>query len=104
MIQLISKALSHNGFSFVEALSQCPTYYGRRNKLKSAIEMLKWQKENTVSVKVYDKLPEEKRTGKIVLGEFYHDVSVPEYTEKYQKMVNNVQEKGLRTWVDGNWD
>ncbi|ACB85066.1 2-oxoacid:ferredoxin oxidoreductase subunit beta [Natranaerobius thermophilus] len=93
LIQLVSGALSHNGFSFVEALSQCPTYYGRRNNLKSAIDMLKWQKDNSVSVKAYDKLPEEKKEGKIVLGELFRDDSIPEYTDRYAEMVKNVQKR-----------
>ncbi len=85
----------HKGFSFVEGISQCPTYFGRRNKFKSPIEMLKWQKENTINKKVADKLPEDKKTGKIVLGELYETKDVPEYTENYTKVLDSVREKGL---------
>ncbi|OWZ83106.1 2-oxoacid:ferredoxin oxidoreductase subunit beta [Natranaerobius trueperi] len=97
LTQVITDSLKHKGFSFVEALSQCPTYYGRRNQLKTAIDMLNWQKENTVSVRAYDKLPEEKKARKIVLGELWKDESRPEYTEKYQQMLDTVREKELRS-------
>ncbi len=91
--KLINASLSHKGFSFVEAISQCPTYYGRRNKLRSAVDMLKWQKEITVNLKAYEKMPEEKKAGKIPLGEFWKDESKPEYTEKYHEMVECLQER-----------
>ncbi len=96
MIQLITNALAHDGFSFVEALSQCPTYYGRRNKLRTAIDIMNWQKENTISKKAADKLPEEKVAGKIVLGELYRNEDKMEYTKKYDEMVNSVKERELK--------
>jgi len=43
--QLIYKALEHKGFSFVEAICQCPTGFGRRNKVADPVEMLLSQKE-----------------------------------------------------------
>ncbi len=91
LIQLLTDALDHNGFSFVEALSQCPTYYGRRNNLKTAVDMLKWQKENTMNAKAFDKVPEEKRQGKIKVGELYKNEELSEYTDMYSEMVKKVQ-------------
>src|SRR5690554_1381566 len=43
----ISQGLDHEGFSVIESISQCPTYFGRKNKLGGPMDMLKWQKENT---------------------------------------------------------
>ncbi|MFQ5891295.1 MAG: thiamine pyrophosphate-dependent enzyme [Candidatus Methanofastidiosia archaeon] len=42
LIKTLEKALEFKGFSFVEVLSQCPTYYGSRNnlKLKELLESL----------------------------------------------------------------
>ena len=31
MISIFKKALQHEGFAVVEVLSQCPTYFGRKN-------------------------------------------------------------------------
>lgn len=54
----ISQGLDHCGFSVIEAISQCPTYYGRKNKMGTPVDMLKWQKENTsLSGKEDDKIP-----------------------------------------------
>ena len=56
--KLISQGLDHQGFSVIEAISQCPTYYGRKNKMGSALEMLDWQKENTsIGGKDKEKIP-----------------------------------------------
>ncbi len=47
MIQIIYEAINHKGFSLVEVMSQCPTYFGRRNELGDPVEMMKWFKDNT---------------------------------------------------------
>jgi 2-oxoglutarate ferredoxin oxidoreductase subunit beta len=50
MIKMFSKAIKHKGFSVVEVLSQCPTYYGRKNELGNAVDMMKSYKEGTVTI------------------------------------------------------
>jgi 2-oxoglutarate ferredoxin oxidoreductase subunit beta len=50
MIKIIVKAITHKGFSMVEVLSQCPTYYGRKNKLGSAVDMMNRFKMGTTSI------------------------------------------------------
>ena len=37
LAKAITKGLENKGFSFIEAVSQCPTYYGRKNKLKTPV-------------------------------------------------------------------
>lgn len=66
----IKKALEMQGFKFIEIVSQCPTAFGRRAGFKDAQEMLKWFKENTISIKQTENLSEEDLAGKIVVGEF----------------------------------
>ena len=41
MEDIIRQAILHEGFSVVEILTQCPTYFGRKNRLGSAVDMLK---------------------------------------------------------------
>ena len=41
------EALLHKGFAFVEIVSPCPVYYGRRNRLGEAIDELRYYRENT---------------------------------------------------------
>ncbi len=47
---LLKKAISHKGFSVVEVLSQCPTHFGRKNRVGGPVEMLEWFKENTTPI------------------------------------------------------
>ena len=65
----IKKALQNNGFSFIEVISQCPTYFGRKNRMRSPIEMLKWMKEESIVKRRADKLTDERELeGKIISG------------------------------------
>jgi len=41
------EALGHKGFAFVEIVSPCPVYYGRRNRLGEAIDELRYYREHT---------------------------------------------------------
>jgi 2-oxoglutarate ferredoxin oxidoreductase subunit beta len=66
----IKDASEMKGFRFIEAVSQCPTAFGRRVGFKDAGQMLKWFKENTVLIKQAEGLREEDLTGKIIVGEF----------------------------------
>jgi len=66
----IKKALGIKGFRFIEAVSQCPTAFGRRAGFKNAGEMLKWFKENATPIQTAQKMSEESLIGKIVVGEF----------------------------------
>jgi 2-oxoglutarate ferredoxin oxidoreductase subunit beta len=44
---LIERAIRHPGFAMVEIITQCPTYYGRLNRIGEAPEMLVWEKDMT---------------------------------------------------------
>ena len=66
----IKKALEMKGFRFIEVISQCPTAFGRRAGFKDAGEMLKWFKENAVSIEQAEKMSDEEASQKIVVGEY----------------------------------
>ncbi len=87
---LIENALQHQGFSVIETLTQCPTYFGRKNKLGGAVETLNWIKDQTVNVKAAAALPPEKLAGKILIGEL-HKADRPEFTKNYLDMMAKVQ-------------
>lgn len=89
----IKKAIARKGLSFVEVISQCPVLYGRLNDFRTPIEMLKWQKEHAVGIKQWEKLSEEERKDKFMIGEFFEDNSREEYTELYAKMAREVREE-----------
>ena len=48
LINLIESAIQNKGFSVVEAVVQCPTYFGRKNKVGGPVEMLNWIKDGVV--------------------------------------------------------
>lgn len=85
----IKKALKNKGFSFIEAVSQCHTYYGRRNRMKSPLDMLRWMKENSINKKKADKMEVEDLSGKLIVGEFVNKVQ-DEFSES---LYNLVEEK-----------
>ncbi|MCX7026657.1 MAG: 2-oxoacid:ferredoxin oxidoreductase subunit beta [Spirochaetes bacterium] len=93
--ELIEKALMNKGFSVVEALTQCPTYFGRKNKIGGPVELLNWIKDRTINVKAAAAMDPEKVKGKILIGELYR-TERSEYTADYNEMAAKVQ----RTFAD----
>jgi 2-oxoglutarate ferredoxin oxidoreductase subunit beta len=85
--EFIKKAILHKGFSVVEILSQCPTYFGRKNKIGDPVEMLKFFKQNTAL------LGSKKLQGNpdLIARGIFVDKKAPEYTEEYQKLIQKVK-------------
>lgn len=87
LADMIAQGMDNDGFSFIEAITQCPISYGRKNKLGDAPAMLKWMSEHAVMQAAFDKLPEEKREDKFPIG-ILHKASTTEYTTAYQKVID----------------
>lgn len=87
LTDMIAQGLDNTGFSFIEAITQCPISYGRKNKLGEAPEMLKWMRDSAVMLQAFEKLPEEKRSSKFPIGVF-QNCSAQEYTTAYQKVIH----------------
>ena len=81
MAKLIKKAIEHPGFSVLEVLTQCPTYFGRKNKMGGQVEMLEYFKDRSAAIG--SKALEEDPT-LIPRGIFVEEIA-PEYTEEYAK-------------------
>lgn len=88
--KLIEKALLKKGFSLVEVLSPCPTYYSRPNRLGNAVDMMMFYKENSIPVETARKMSDEEKTGKITIG-VLHDIERPEFCEEYQKLIDRLK-------------
>lgn len=86
----VKKAIKMQGFRFIEVVSQCPTAFGRRIGLNSAKEMMKWFKENTISMEQAEKQNEEYWTEKIVVGEFIQRQR-PTLVENFYKVIKKAQ-------------
>lgn len=87
--QYIEYALTHDGFNFVEVMTHCPTYYGRKNKLGGPVEMVNLFKQNSIIKAAADKLPPEQWAGKMVVGEFVKK-DEPTYLDRYEQMVERI--------------
>jgi 2-oxoglutarate ferredoxin oxidoreductase subunit beta len=57
------------GLSFVEALVQCPTNYGRRNKFKQVLDQVEFMKSRTVLIQKLKRMEEQ--------GEKFPDPVIP---------------------------
>ncbi|HPX61080.1 MAG TPA: 2-oxoacid:ferredoxin oxidoreductase subunit beta [Deltaproteobacteria bacterium] len=84
---LIVEAIQHKGFSVVEILDNCPTNYGRRNRYKSVVEMMKQLKELAVPVKAAGQMSPEQLDGKILTG-ILHREQRPEYVDEYDRVID----------------
>jgi 2-oxoglutarate ferredoxin oxidoreductase subunit beta len=86
---IIKKALSGSGFRVVEALSPCPTNFGRANKQGDAVNMMELLRDDTINIAQASKLPKEKTQGKTVRGIFV-DRDGMGYIERYRKLCDRV--------------
>jgi len=82
MVDLITKGISNNGFSVIDALSNCHTYYGRWNKEGDPVQMVNWYKKHVMPVQAVSKVPPEKLVGKWITG-ILHQEEKSEYTDNY---------------------
>ena len=86
--KFLKKAISHKGFSVVEILSQCPTYYGRKNKKGDAVMMMEGYKDNTAKI---DSRKLAENPDLIPRGIFVEKTDVPEYCEAYDTSIRNAK-------------
>ncbi|WP_156099447.1 2-oxoacid:ferredoxin oxidoreductase subunit beta, partial [Caloranaerobacter azorensis] len=90
--ELVKSGMQNKGFSFIETVSICPTYYGRKNKKGDAVNMMKFLKDNAINIKAAKSSDAERLNGKFLIGEFYKSIE-PEYTDEYNKIINIFQKE-----------
>ncbi len=83
MIDIISKAIQHKGFSVIEVMSQCPTYYGRKNKLGTAVDMMTYFQKNTVPIGSDKKV----QNPDLIEHGIFMQEDRPEYCTEYDKII-----------------
>lgn len=90
MMEIFQKAIMHPGFAVVEVLSQCPTYFGRKNQLGNTVEMLEVFKNSTTPIgsKAKQEHPELLERGIFVQHE------KPEYCREYEQIITKAQQGG----------
>ena len=87
--------MSKKGFAVIEAITPCPTYYARPNRLGTIVDMMQWYKENSIPVEVARKISEEEKKDKITIG-VLHNVERPEFCEEYLKLSARLKEADNR--------
>lgn len=90
LTQLIVDATMNKGFSMVEAVTHCPTSYGRQNKIGSPSDMIRWQKDNAVQLDRIEKGEAQLKEGQFSIG-VLHKHLAPEFTEKYMEVVKRAR-------------
>ncbi len=85
---LIKKAILHKGMSVVEIMSQCPTFFGRKNKIGGQIELLESYRDGTA---LLGSKKLEENSDLIARGIFREETR-PEYCEEYAKIIAKVKE------------
>ncbi len=83
MTKIIRQAILHEGFSVVEVMSQCPTYFGRKNKIGSAVDMMEYYKNNTTPIGSKAK----KENPDLIERGIFVEKEMPEYCSEYDKII-----------------
>jgi 2-oxoglutarate/2-oxoacid ferredoxin oxidoreductase subunit beta len=88
--QMIDKALAKKGFSVVEVIAPCVTYFGKQLGIDSPVGMMQWQKDNAVKVEIAKEMKEEELRNKIVIGVLV-EKEIPSYLEELQKIQSRIK-------------
>ena len=84
----IAEAISHEGFAFIEVLTQCPTQAGRIiYGIADSATLLDMLKSNTITIKAARKKNPEELKGKLLVGTLFQDDQKPEFVKSYYRTV-----------------
>jgi 2-oxoglutarate ferredoxin oxidoreductase subunit beta len=71
MEKAFGEAITKRGFSIVEVISPCPTYYGRLNSQATAVDMMRYYRKNSTVENGADVSKVDiELNGKIIIGKF----------------------------------
>ncbi len=90
---LLKEAIAHEGFSFVEVISDCTEIFGRKNALGSSPEMVLKQKKVMIPERSDNRIAQPFRPNPFPTGVFVRQER-PEYGAAYRQMCERVQKGG----------
>ena len=93
LTDLVAKGIQNKGFSVIDAITQCPTSFGRKNKMGAPATMMQWQKDHAVMIQAASKMQPADLADKFVIGEL-HKSEAPEYTAEYDKLIARLRAQG----------
>ena len=101
LVTAIKDGLKNPGFSFIEVVTQCPTYYGRKNKLRTPTAMAVTLKMNTVFKSSAARMRKKDLEGKIVVGEFANS-----QREEFTQNIERISEEkfGKKTLINSAYE
>jgi 2-oxoglutarate ferredoxin oxidoreductase subunit beta len=89
--QSIRESLNKRGFCFIEIIASCPTTYGRRNRIPTGLDAMKYYKEKSVVRHGIDPAEADIEIGgEIVVGKFV-DIEKPTYGDAWRDLVEKVK-------------
>jgi 2-oxoglutarate ferredoxin oxidoreductase subunit beta len=83
LTKILKQAILHEGFSVVEVLTQCPTYYGRKNREGNAVDMMESYNKNTTPIGSKAK----KENPDLIERGIFIQKEMPEYCSEYDKII-----------------
>ncbi|MHA1131098.1 MAG: thiamine pyrophosphate-dependent enzyme [Candidatus Helarchaeota archaeon] len=89
-MKTLKKAVKWNGFSFIEMVSQCPTYFGRKNDMPEPVDVFNWIRGNSVSIDKAKGMAEADLKDKFVVGEFKEEAR-EELSAKYIDLIKRAR-------------
>ncbi len=95
LVHSISQTLDKKGFTFVEAITPCPTGYGRPNKLGSGLEEMRYYREmSEIRNGAGLRDTEIRLREKVIVGTFIN-TDRPDFMENYtEKVIARARAKG----------
>lgn len=86
LINMISGGIKNHGFSLIEAIVQCPTAYGRKNKMADPAKMMMWMRDHAAMLPAWNKLPDDKKADKFPIGLLYEHEHI-DYDHAYDEVI-----------------
>lgn len=85
--KILKKAIEHKGFSVVEVMVACPTYFGRKNKVGGQVELMASYRDTTVPIGS----PKLAENPNLIERGIFVEEDRPEYCEEYALEVSRAQ-------------
>lgn len=85
MSDVFGEAMLHKGFSVVEVLSQCPTYFGRKNKMGGAVDMMERFRTHTTPIGS----EAGKENPALIERGIFVKKEIPEYCSEYDRIMES---------------
>ena len=89
LARAIKEAIAHKGFSFIDAVSQCPTQAGRYiHGTADPAKLLNMIKDSSVTKTKAEKMSPEALKDKIVVGKLHEDKERPELSDRLYSIMH----------------